>query len=338
MVSKLIRDFDDFIGQRRAVQLLKSQIRGAQTLGITLLNILIIGLAGMGKSSLCRSLSSALGVRILELIASRDTDEEELFEAITDLEAGDVLYIDEAHRLKPAIQDYLLAPTGEDKKVRRPRLGARGNRVGGEMISVADFTIVCATNEPGGIREALLSRLTTVIELDPYSLNEIEEIIRRLCRRTGLIISPEGVGLLACAARGNPRAASQFVEGVRRQPHCSSDGLSLRDITTFLKVYGVDPVTLLRSSERRYMLALYVRNQPYSLTHLCEMIGIDKRFAPVHVERQLLQSGYIEITSRGRRLTEAGRDVSAALEDRFPEDLPASERASRSEEEESEVY
>ena len=182
--------FHQFIGQARAVGHVRRLIAGAKTHGDACTSMLLAGPSGTGKSTMAEAIAADYGSQFRVLLAGSDTTAAAICRVLSELKHGDVLLIDEAHSLSGDAQQVLFIALDQWKI---PRLLERGiDRSSFE--SIAEFTLVVATNAPGQIKQALRNRLTR-IEFDPYGRKELKTIAERIAELLGISISPQAATL-----------------------------------------------------------------------------------------------------------------------------------------------
>ena len=203
--------FHQFIGQQRVVGHVRRLIAGAKIHGEPCTSMLLAGPSGTGKSTMAAAIAVEYGTEFRVLLAGNDTTASAICRILGELKHGDVFLIDEAHSLSADAQQVLFVAL-DQRKI--PRLLERGvDRSSFE--SIAEFTLIIATNAPGLIKQALRSRLTR-IEFDPYSQKELKTIAERIAESLGISISPQAANLLATTAQGSPRCIKRRTHDLRR--------------------------------------------------------------------------------------------------------------------------
>lgn len=291
-----IHDFHGMIGQKRLRTYLVQQIAGAKVRGHPCPSVTLVGPAGVGKTSIARAIGSAFGTRVHEL-HGRDLTAEQLLRVLQAANHADVVFIDEAHGLSPAVQDALLLLLDESKLP---------NKAEGGTESVADVTLLLATNRPGELSLALRSR-APCHELEEYSPSELTEIARRVATELGITLTGQAARRLAEGSQGSPRTVNQLVEGARRH-HAHADEITQPMVERFLEVASIaaDGMTM---AQRRYLatLARSARGSS-SLERLVARLGVDPGYLRDTIEPWLLAREFIAISSGGRSITPSGRE------------------------------
>src|SRR6202795_2084408 len=194
----------EFIGQQQARANLKVFIEAARTRQDALDHVLFVGPPGLGKTTLAQIVARELGVNFRSTAGPVIAKAGDLAALLTNLEARDVLFIDEIHRLNPAVEE-ILYPAMEDFQL--DLIIGEGPAARSVRIDLARFTLVGATTRTGLLTTPLRERFGIPIRLEFYEVAELEEIVRRGARLLGLALTPEGAHEIARRARGTPRVA-----------------------------------------------------------------------------------------------------------------------------------
>lgn len=287
-------EFNGFIGQRKRVQALIREVRGAKARGEPACHTLLTGVSGSGKSTLARALAKDYGTRFTKL--SGDVGSPRLISELRTIQRQDFLFIDEAHGLPVAHQELLF-------------LAIDGERIepmdGSEPLLVPPFTLVLATDKPGGLKNALHQRLPTTVHLDAYDDHELRVIVERVAAKEGVSLTPQAATLLAGTCHGLPRKVEHRVRKLRlHYPDSERVPFSTERVREFLNAFEIDARGF-GVHERNYLNHLY-REGASSLETLAVILKVDPTFVSQQVEYALIHNKLIAITRSGRRLTRAG--------------------------------
>jgi len=302
--------FNGFIGQRRSVAYLERVIRGAKMRAVLCEPLVLIGPAGFGKTSLAKAVAAKYGSDMLSIFASCDTKASEIHAVLREVRHGDFLLIDESHTLTADAQQSLHLALDE---CRIPVEKNRGTKSNG-FESIAEFTLILATNEPGKIKKALWSRLKP-IELDRYSAKELKEIAEHFSMSFGFLISPQAAKLLAAVSQGSPRIIKSRIRSLRLF-FPSIQTLSKQQVCNFLKCSGIDEFGF-TPHQRGYLRLLSEMGQNVcNLERLSVFLGCDPAHIRQNIEPYFFEEGLVKLSSRrGRILTKKGVDIALQLTD-----------------------
>src|SRR5688572_21281976 len=296
------QSLDEFIGQEQARANLKVFVQAARARGDALDHVLFAGPPGLGKTTLAQIMAKELGVGFRATSGPVISKAGDLAALLTNLEERDVLFIDEIHRLNPAVEE-ILYPAMEDFQL--DLIIGEGPAARSVKIDLARFTLVAATTRLGLLTNPLRDRFGIPVRLNFYSVEELEQIVRRGARILGMALSDDGALEIARRARGTPRIAGRL----------------LRRVRDFVSVAGADHVTrqladdaLLRlevdalgldSLDRRYltMIARNFGGGPVGIETIAA--GLSEPRDPIEdiIEPYLIQQGFIQRTPRGRVIT-----------------------------------
>lgn len=307
-MGRPIKKFHDFVGQKRTITFLQRIILGAKTLGQTCPSLLLKAPTGCGKSSLAKSIAVDYGSSFHLLLAGQEVQAIDICQMLSKLEFGDVFAIDEAHSLSSDSQQILYLALDEQ---RIPAI-SNGKIDRSQYISIAEFCLVLATNEPGLIKRALANRLHHV-ELDPYSLEELKVIAETIAQKEGFHITPQAARQLAQVAQSSPRIVYKRVELLRLLNPTVSH-FTESHIFELLSRQGIDQNGL-TPKQRQYLITLM--NSPLgicTLGRLSVALGYDILAIKRDVEPYLIEQKWVDPNSiRGRRITDEGRDLAQQI-------------------------
>jgi Holliday junction DNA helicase RuvB len=292
----------DFIGQEKARANLSVFIEAARTRKEALDHVLLVGPPGLGKTTLAQIVSRELGVNFRATSGPVIAKAGDLAALLTNLEPRDVLFIDEIHRLNPAVEE-ILYPAMEDFQL--DLIIGEGPAARSVKIELAPFTLVGATTRAGLLTNPLRDRFGIPIRLGFYSDKELEDIVSRGARVLGIGMSADGANEIARRARGTPRIAGRLLRRVR--DFALVDGAKTVDRKIADKALGeleVDSAGL-DAMDRRYLstIALSYGGGPVGVDTMAAALSEPRDAIEDIIEPFLIQKGFIQRTPRGRLLT-----------------------------------
>ena len=299
------RTFDEFVGQGRTVGNLKTWIEAARRRGAPLDHVLLSGPPGLGKTTLANLVAGEMG-RTLRVTSGPALERAgDLVGLLTSLQSGDVLFVDEIHRLPRAVEEYLYAAM-EDLAV--DVVIDQGPAARSVRLSLAPFTLVGATTREGLLSHAFRSRFGVLEKLQPYPPEEIERILRLSSARLGCLLDDEAAVLLAGRSRGVPRVANRLLRRMRDVAELGGSGCIDRVVVERgLAMLGIDALGL-EDMDRRLLSALAaLGGGPAGLRALAVAVGEEEDTLELVYEPHLIRLGFLLRTSRGRQLTDAAR-------------------------------
>ena len=293
---------DDFVGQQQARANLKVFIEAAKTRKDALDHVLFVGPPGLGKTTLAQIVARELGVNFRSTSGPVIAKAGDLAAQLTNLEERDVLFIDEIHRLNPAVEE-ILYPAMEDFQL--DLIIGEGPAARSVKIDLAKFTLVGATTRAGLLTTPLRDRFGIPIRLNFYTIEELEFIVKRGARVLGIGMSDEGANEIARRARGTPRIAGRLLRRVRDFAVVEKSAEVTRAIADrALTLLDVDAVGL-DQMDRRY-LSLVAENfggGPVGIETIAAALSEPRDAIEDIIEPYLLQQGFLQRTPRGRLLT-----------------------------------
>ncbi len=307
-VEKSLRpeSFAEFVGQRRVVENLSLAIEAARARGDVLEHVLLSGMPGLGKTTLSTLIKGALGVEMQATSGPVLEKGKDILGLLTGLSRGDVLFIDEIHRMSRETEEYLYSAM-EDFYI--DIVLDKGPDARSYRIQLERFTLVGATTREGQLSDPFRSRFGISEKLELYPPGELAEIIQRSAQRLGCAIDAEPAIVLGERCRGTPRYANRFLRRIRdvaqqRTGWVGQGVLSLErdDVLDGLARLGVDDHGLDRN-DRRILEVLVSTREPVGLKTLAVSVGEEERTIEDVYEPYLIQRGWIVKTARGRRPT-----------------------------------
>ena len=295
---------DAFIGQREARANLSVFIESARRRGEAMDHTLFHGPPGLGKTTLAQIMARELGVNFRMTSGPVLAKAGDLAAILTNLEARDVLFIDEIHRLNPAVEEVLY-PALEDFEL--DLVIGEGPAARTVRIELQPFTLVGATTRMGLLTTPLRDRFGIPTRLEFYSEDELNEIVSRGARLMGAPASPEGAREIARRARGTPRIAGRLLRRVVDFAIVEGDGSVTQEIADrALTRLGVDHLGL-DNADRRYLrlIAESYAGGPVGIETLSAALSESRDSLEDVIEPYLLQKGLIQRTPRGRMLAQA---------------------------------
>lgn len=297
------QSLDDFIGQEAARANLKVFITAAKSRSEALDHVLFVGPPGLGKTTLAQIMAKELGVNFRSTSGPVIAKAGDLAGILTNLEDGDVLFIDEIHRLSPAIEE-ILYPAMEDFQL--DLIIGEGPAARSVKIDLAKFTLVAATTRVGLLTTPLRDRFGIPVRLNFYKPQELCLIVQRAAYLLGIDIDKDGALEIANRSRGTPRIAGRLIRRVRDFAHAMAAELVTQEIADrALQRLDVDSKGL-DQLDKRYLtlMAMNFGGGPVGIETLSAALSEPRDAIEDIIEPYLLQQGFIQRTPRGRVMTQ----------------------------------
>jgi Holliday junction DNA helicase RuvB len=297
------QSLDEFVGQQAVRDNLRVFIKAAQQRSEALDHVLLAGPPGLGKTTLAQIIARELGVQFRATSGPVIQRAGDLAALLTNLEKRDVLFIDEIHRLAPAVEE-ILYPAMEDFQL--DLIIGEGPAARSVRIDLPPFTLVGATTRSGLITRPLRERFGIPMRLAFYEPKELCQIVERGARVLGMALDPEGAAEIARRSRGTPRVAARLLRRVRDFAAVSGvKRIDKKAADAALQRLEVD-ASGLDALDRRYLLCI-VQNYgggPVGVETVAAALGDQRDVIEEVIEPYLMQQGFVQRTSRGRVLTE----------------------------------
>lgn len=293
------RTLDEYIGQVRVKDNLRVFIQAARGRGEPLDHILLFGAPGLGKTTLANIVASEMGVRLKSTSGPALERPIDLLVILGSLEAGDILFIDEIHRMSRVIEE-ILYPAMEDFTFDRVIGKGAGERT--RKIRIPPFTLVGATTRGGNISAPLRGRFGIHLHLDHYEVPDLAAIITRSAGILDIAVSDEGAREMGARARGTPRIANRLLRRVRDFAQVQGEATISPAVADYaLDRLGIDAAGL-DAIDRRLLHTLVVtyKGRPVGLDTLAAIVNEEPSNIEEVYEPYLLQQGFIGRTQRGR--------------------------------------
>ena len=293
------RSFDEFIGQATLIEKATIAVKAAKKRNEQVEHILFHGPPGLGKTSLAHIMAHEMGTNIFSTSGPALARAGDLMGILTNLEFGDILFIDEIHRLSATVEE-LIYPAMEDCKV--DFVVDKGAYAKTIKIPLRPFTLVGATTRAGMLSAPLRERFGMTFHVDFYSEEELRQVIRRAAGLLRVQIDEDAVGLIARCSRGTPRVANRLLRRVRDFAQVKSDGIVTADTAKrALDMEGVDSRGLDKLDRKLLETVIeYYNGGPVGIEALAATLNEEVDTLVDVVEPYLLKIGFIRRTRQGR--------------------------------------
>jgi Holliday junction DNA helicase RuvB len=312
-ISLRPKSFKEYVGQDRLKSNLKLAIDAAKKRHEPIDHVLLYGPPGLGKTTMATVIANEMGANIRVTAGSAIERAGDLASLLTNLSDGDVLFIDEIHRLGRAVEEVLYSAM-EDYKL--DIMIGKGPGARSVRLDLPKFTVIGATTRTGALTAPLRDRFGIIHRLEFYSTDEISRIIERAAKILDSKISPDAAQMLSMRARLTPRIANRLLKRVRDYADVNGDGIiDVKTTESALKLLEVDELGL-DPGDRNLLISIIENygSNPVGLNTIAALTGDEATTIEDFYEPYLLQIGFIERTPRGRRVTtkaskHVGRDL-----------------------------
>ncbi len=294
--------FDEFTGQAKIVENLKIFIQAARNRGETLDHVLLTGPPGLGKTTLAHIISHEMGSKLVLTSGPVLEKPGDLAGVLTSLEEGDILFIDEIHRLSPVVEEYLYSAMEDFRLDIMIDSGPAARSV---QLSLARFTLVGATTRQGLLTEPLRTRFGIPNRLDYYNAEDLLKVVLRSSRILGAAVDAQGAKEIARRSRGTPRISNRLLRRTRDFAEVKGNGtIDLAIAKMALAALDVDEYGL-DDMDARIIQTIIEKfgGGPVGLTTIAVSVGEDAGTLEEVYEPFLIQQGFVQRTPRGRIAT-----------------------------------
>jgi len=295
--------FSDFTGQPKVKERLEISVAAAKQRGESLDHILLSGPPGLGKTTIANILAKAMGANVKATSGPTIEKASDLAGLLTNLEEGDVLFIDEIHRLQKTIEEYLY-PAMEDFKL--DIIIDQGPNARSVRLNLPRFTLIGATTRSGLLTAPLLTRFGMRERLDYYCAADLDKIVARSANLLNVEIDPAGAHEIARRSRGTPRIVNNLLRRVRDYAQVRHDGRITKAVADkALAMLEIDENGL-DEMDKRILEAVIVKfgGGPVGVNSLAVAVGEEPDTIEEVYEPYLIMEGYLNRTSQGRVATE----------------------------------
>jgi len=293
------QSLDEYIGQEKAKEMLRIYIEAAKSRGESLDHVLLYGPPGLGKTTLSGIIATEMGVNIKITSGPAIEKPGEMAALLNNLQEGDILFVDEIHRLNRQVEEVLY-PAMEDYCI--DIMIGKGSAARSIRLDLPKFTLIGATTRAGMLSAPLRDRFGVIHRMEFYTVDELTTIINRSAKVLSVTIDAQGANALARRSRGTPRLANRLLKRVRDFAQVKYDGHINREVADHaLDLLDVDKAGL-DQTDRELLMVMIEKfsGGPVGLDTLAASLGEDSGTIEDVYEPYLLKNGFIQRTPRGR--------------------------------------
>ena len=294
--------FEEFVGQSQVVENLQVAIQATKRRGESLEHLLLAGPPGLGKTSIAHIIAHELGAKITATSGPAIERAGDLIGILTNLGEGDILFIDEVHRLSKVVEEFLY-PAMESFEI--DFVIDKGPYAKTIKFHLKRFTLIGATTRAGMLSNPLRSRFGMVYHLEFYKPGELVEVMTRSAKILGIALEPEAATIIAARSRGTPRVANRLLRRVRDYAQVKTKGKISNEVAeAALSAQGVDGVGL-DAIDRKVLKTIieFYGGGPVGIEALAATLNEERDTIVDVVEPYLLSIGLLKRTARGRKAT-----------------------------------
>lgn len=296
---------EEFVGREQEKKLIRMMVSSAKTREDSLDHLLFYGPPGLGKTTLAMIISKEMNSNLIITSAPSISSKSDIASIIMNLNDGDILFIDEIHRLSKIIEEFLY-PIMEDYAM--DIVMGKGLSANVVRVPVKKFTLIGATTKVSNISDPLRDRFGHLFHLDYYNEAEINQILFRSTKILNISLSEDIMSAISQRSRGTARVANNILKIVRDYILVNNKpNIQIEELEQILMDVGLDNEGL-DKMDRKILETIYIKfeNQPVSLSTLVAAISEDKRTIEEYYEPHLIKKGFIQKTTRGRVITAQG--------------------------------
>ena len=306
-ISLRPRSLDEFVGQRKVVENLRLFIQAAKQRDEPLDHLLFSGMPGLGKTTLANLIATEMGTGMHATSGPALERAGDLVSLLTNLARGDVLFIDEIHRMSRPVEEHLYGAM-EDFHV--DIILDQGPAARSVRLPLQHFTLVGATTREGLLTEPFRARFGVLERLDPYPADELEQIVRRSSGVLDVPVDDDALVQIAKRARGTPRVANRILKRLRDVAQVKADGRITAEVAAQgLEMLGIDAYGLTEMDRRILACIADQGGGPIGLKTVAVAVGEEVDTIEDSYEPHLIRQGLLQKTPRGRKITEQGLKV-----------------------------